>query len=209
MAVIGVEPTIFGIWTQHDYSVSFHRYGICENWTHALMSDSHPYAPFYQYPKKLFGKKRLELLILSALDFESSVYANSTTYRLVLKGVEPSFSDRKSDVLPLHHRTIIKTVDGIWTHKLLNKMFSVLPFELPLFHFTCNHSIFRIVPCYIKNVKPFYKNYFFFFIGIKIPIINQIKTQIQKSIILLPFSFLQTYLHTLLKQESRLYRWRN
>ena len=24
---------------------------------------------------------------------------------LVLKGVEPSFSDRKSDVLPLHHRT--------------------------------------------------------------------------------------------------------
>ena len=29
----------------------------------------------------VFGKKRLELLILSALDFESSVYANSTTYR--------------------------------------------------------------------------------------------------------------------------------
>lgn len=120
---------------------------------------------------QFIGKERLELSILSALDFESSVYANSTTYRkmwvysfftsrssfndnfrrnyqthsqpflddfhvgktthqacfvLVLKGVEPSFSDRKSDVLPLHHRTI-KTVDGIWTHKLLNKTFSVLP----------------------------------------------------------------------------------
>ena len=81
----------------------------------------------------VFGKKRLELLILSALDFESSVYANSTTYRLGLKGVEPSFSDRKSDLIPLQHRPIIKTVDGIWTHKLLNETFSVLPFELPLF----------------------------------------------------------------------------
>ena len=66
------------------FPIAYNTQKLCEN-THFSLQ-SRPLQLFHVGKTTVqacfvFGKERLELSILSALDFESSVYANSTTYR--------------------------------------------------------------------------------------------------------------------------------